>query len=123
MKTALLSILFSVALFGAEPPTVATNVVKLTAKTRAEWGPPLGETNIHGYLVRASEGTNQWERYTTNTFLPILALSTNLPDGEYRFAVSAVSRSGVIGEPAMVSTNLTRVPSQVVNLQIKLVFE
>lgn len=122
MKTILLLLLTVGSVFAqGTPPVVATNVVKLTPSTRLLWN--ANPEAVAGYWATMRQGTNEWRSFTTNTFLPVLTLNSNATSGAYSLSVAAVNTFGSEGQPANLSTNISVLPSVVVNLRMEVSFQ
>jgi hypothetical protein len=124
MKTLILGILLlaSPSAFTQVPPTVATNIVRLTPTTRLLWDPST-EPGIAGYWAQMAQGSNIWRRFTTNADIPVLTLNSNATSGSYLFSVSAVNRDGLEGGSATLATNLSKLPAVVVNLRLEVTLQ
>lgn len=116
VKWILLLLTASVSAFAQ--PVVATNVIKLTPQTRLAWD-ALSFPDISGYNVQMSRGTNVWRSFTTNSVMPIIQLNPNPQSGTYLFSVSGVNKDGLEGDAGTLTTNLSQVPSIVVNIRVE----
>jgi hypothetical protein len=105
------------------PPVVRTDIVKLTPQTRLIWQPNPPAEQIAGYWAAMKQGTNEWRAFTTNTFMPLLTLNSNLVSGSYDFAVTAVNTAGLESASSPFTTNVVRPPSVVVNVRIEIQIE
>lgn len=101
------------ALAQGTPPTVRTDIAKLTPTTRIEWDPLPATNNIAGYWVQMQSGTNFVEFYTTNTAVTVYAINPNTPNGTHQIVVYGVNAAGLdgIASPTL-TTNLWRPPGQ-----------
>lgn len=116
------AILITSKLSAQSPPAVQTNVVKLTQDTRLVWEPNT-EPNIHGYWAAIEQGTNVWKHYTRTNSVNLLDINPKVASGTYRFSVTAVNTEGFSSIPAILSTNLTKIPSVVLRLRIETTIE
>ena len=114
----LLFIAFSASVFAQGiPPVVQTNIVRLDQKVLLEWE-KNPEPDIAGYFVQMLTGGELSERFTTNTFIPVLSMRPGMTNGPHSFRVFAVNTLGVRSEPsAILTTNLVRPPSIVVKVR------
>lgn len=120
MKLKLTFILFAscwMALAQGTPPSVQTNIVRLDQKVILEWD-KNPEPDIAGYFVQMLTGGELSERFTTNTFIPVLSMRPGMTNGPHSFRVFAVNTSGLRSEPSLIlTTNLVRPPSIVVKIR------
>lgn len=100
------------------PPILITNVVNLTPMARLAWDD--SQSGIAGWWASMAQGTNQWRSFTTNRFMPLATLNSNLTTGTYTFAVAAVNGFGAEGPPATLTTNLSKPPAMVILIRIEM---
>lgn len=99
------------------PPVIATNVVRLTPNHGLFWD---ASTDAVGYWATMRQGTNVWRGFTTNSFVRLSTLNTNVTSGNYQFEVVGVDQFGSEGGVGVLATNISRLPSIIVNLRIEI---
>lgn len=111
----------SVSVIAQSPPAKATNIVELTPATKLAWDQV---PDVAGYwaTMKRQLSTSEiqvWRAYTTNTFMPLATLSSNISSGNYQFEVRAVNAFGTEGPPGLLSTNLSATPPIILNVRFE----
>lgn len=94
-----LMIAVSISTLAQSPPVKATNIVELTPAVKLAWNPVPDVAGYWATMKRqlSTIETQVWRAYTTNTFVPLTTLSSNISSGNYQFEVRAVNAFGTEG--------------------------
>lgn len=122
MKTLIAFLSVAAALAQGIPPIVTTNLVRLSQPATLMWTHTNRTADVAGYWVtmeHASVGTNVWRSFTTNMFMDLYRLNTNIQTGRYVFSVRSVNTNGTESVPATMTENIDQMPGAPDNLIIK----
>lgn len=107
-----LSIALIISIISLSAQVMPTNAVRITEISRLVWD----GNGSYGYNIRSTLNTNVL--FTTNTWVYLIQLSTNIQSGAVTFQVNGVDKFGNQGMAGFGITNMIVLPRKVENVWV-----